>query len=212
MARYTHRKLKDLRDNPNDLPWDDLRTPISSVRFPAASTPPTPRLILSSFYVDGFSSSTDQTIYFELQMPHRWMEGDAIEAHVHWTIPTSGAGAGAETVCWALNYSWANIGDVFPAATLVSGTADVQDKVQNEHLLTEVAHRIDAEDKRASSVILCSLFRDVSEDNYAAEAYLVSVDFHYRSDSDGSYHEYYKLRDYTDKKGKPKNPFKPGAW
>jgi len=41
-------------------------------------------------------------------------------------------------------------------------------------------------------MIICSLARDVSEDDYGGSAYLLEIDFHYLTDGKGSRQEYVK--------------------
>ena len=52
-------------------------------------------------------------------------------------------------------------------------------------LLTSIG-RITATGKTLSSVILCSITRDVSEDDYGGSVYLLYVDVHYLTDGKGS--------------------------
>jgi len=210
MTKWTSREVKKLKENPNDLPWDDLRVPISSVRV-SGSKPPTQREYKGGAVL-GFSTSSDQQVFFIVQLPHSWAEETPINAHIHWTIPTSGSGGGAETVTWVFTHSWANIDDVLPAETTSTVTKDVQDITAATHMLTDIVE-IEAKGKRVSSCLLCSLMRDVSEDNYGYEAYLMEIDFHFQSDSNGSYFQSHKLTDDRAKqKGNPDTKFKSGAW
>ena len=72
----------------------------------------------------------------------------------------------------------------------------------------------DGKGKTVSSCIVCSLQRDhTATDDYGYVVLLAEVDFHYQSDSNGSYFETAKLTDeYIKQKGAPDKPFKPGAW
>lgn len=210
MAQWTNRDIRTLKDDPNDYPWDDLRIAASSIGLPAANAPDP--VAMRGTYVLGFDQTTTEGVYFECQLPHSWLEDSEIRFHIHWSLPAAGSGAGVENVKWDFTYSWANIGDVFPSETSATITVDVQNYAQYDHLVNEIV-RIDGKGKRASSELLCWLQRDASvSDDYNNDALLVSADFHIQHDSNGSYFEYYKLHDYTNKKGTPKNPFKPGAW
>lgn len=212
MATWTNRELKDLKSDPNDYPYDDLRTPVSAIRL-SGSQPPTSELYRGSSVL-AFPSNADKTIYFEFQMSHMWAMGTPLDFHIHYVIPTSGAGAGAENVKWDFTYSWASIGESFPTETTVNTTIDVQDVVADVHGYGDIANIQEGGTHSVSSILLCSLTRDVSvADDYSDDVYMVSLDIHYQKERDGSYFETDVLRgDYVNKKGEPKNPFKKGAW
>lgn len=208
MVRWTRRELNNLEKEPNDLPFDDLRVAANSVAL-AGAQPASFAAFHTDFAALAFSTSSDNYCYFDVQMPHRWYEVDAIEFHIHWSINIAGNG----NVRWVLKYAWANINDVFPTATTVGVTESLVGVSAHTHLLTQLEAKIPADGKRISSVLLMALMRDVSEDNFSGSAFLLSADAHYRSSDDGSYHEYYKLKDgYDKKKGEPKIKFRPGAW
>ena len=119
-------------------------------------------------------------------MPHGYQLGSDIEFHIHWTPKVSGAGGGAENVKWDLTYSWASIGSAFPASSPLTVTTDVQDVAADDHILSEVGD-LAGTDKGMSSMLLCSLKRDTSvANNYADEAYVVAIDFHFKKDTIGS--------------------------
>lgn len=173
-----------------DTVWDDLRFPASAVRVGSAQ--PANEQGYRGGIVLSFASNADNSIYFMAQMPHRWKEGTDIEIHLHWTIPTSGAGGGAENVKWDLTYSVANIGGSFPVQSSLTVTHDVQNDSAHDHLLTEIG-TIDMAGMTVSNCIIISLTRDVSVANdYAQAAYLVEADIHYQIDSLGSKEEYVK--------------------
>ena len=168
----------------NATVWEDLRVPISAVRLGGAN--PASEQAYKGSLVASFSSVADNYIYFVAQIPHDYKEGTDIVAHIHWTIPVSGAGGGAENVKWDFTYSWANIGTAFPAQSNATVTVDVQNDVLDDHMLDNIV-TITGTGKTISSEILCSLKRDVGVANdYASAAYLVEVDFHYEKDMLGS--------------------------
>lgn len=170
-----------------DTVWDDLRFPASSVRVGSAQ--PASEQSYRGGIVLSFASNADNSVYFIAQMPHAWKEHSDIDLHLHWTIPTSGAGGGAENVKWDLTYSAANIGELFPVESTATVTVDVQNEVANDHLFTEIVD-IDMDGMTFSNCIIFSLSRDVSVANdYAQAAYLVEADIHYEIDSLGSKEE-----------------------
>ncbi len=156
---------------------DDLQVPISSIRLGGAA-PPTDATYKGGLVL-GFSKSSNNTIYFTAQLPHKYVEGTDIELHFHWVIPTSGAGIGTENIKWDATCSWSNLGGSFPTETASTTTIDAQNTLMNEHILHSFPS-LDGTDKSVSGILICSLTRDVSvANNYNDIAYLVAIDFHY---------------------------------
>ena len=173
-----------------DTVWDDLRFPASSVRVGSAQ--PASEQAYRGGIVLSFASNADNSIYFIAQMPHAWKEGSEIDIHLHWTIPTSGAGGGAENVKWDLTYSAASMGDLFPVESTATTTVDVQNIAAHTHIFTDIVD-IDMAGFTISNCIIFSLTRDVSvASDYAQAAYMVEADIHYQIDSLGSKEEYVK--------------------
>lgn len=170
-----------------DSTWDDIRTPATAIKLSGAN-PPTETAYRGSSVL-AFPTNANKTIYFIFQMPHSWKIGSEVRFHIHWTIPVSGAGAGAENVKWNFTYSWASIGGTFPAETPETVTHDVQDTLLNTHIITPVVN-IPGAGHGLSSMLLCSLTRDVSVANdYGSSAYITEVDLHYQMDTFGSTNE-----------------------
>ena len=158
--------------------WDDLRFPASSVKGGGAfDTTPT---AYKSGIVEAFSTGpNNESVQFIGQMPHGYKQGSDIEFHLHWTIPVNGAGGGAENVKWDFTYSWANMAGSFPGASNDTVTVDVQAITADYHILTNFA-TISGAGKNISSVIICSLTRDVGVANdYNNSAYFLEADFHF---------------------------------
>ena len=175
--------------NLTDTVWEDLRVPISAVRIGAAF-PPDWENITDGLYVLAFDNgANDEQVYFTVQIPHNYKIGGAIEAHVHWGPSDTGAG----DVIWGLEYSIANIGDVFPASTTIDVTIATTETA-NDHIYTDIGD-IDVsgitEVTDISTMLICRLFRESSSasDTYASDAYLYEIDFHYEIDSLGSQDE-----------------------
>lgn len=164
--------------------WDDLQVPVSLIRLPAANPPSV--AAYKGGQVLSFSSASDNYIYFNAQLPHTYKEGTDIVFHFHWVIPTAGAGGGAENVKWDVTYSWANIDASFPAESSGTVTVDVQDDTADDHMVDNIV-TITGTGKTISSMLICSLQRDVSVANdYADVTYLVGIDFHHEIDTAGS--------------------------
>lgn len=171
----------------NDNNWEDLRFPASAIRLGGAA--PATEQAYKDGLVLAFASNPDQFIYVIAQLPHTWIEGTSLVPHIHWTIPVSGAGAGAENVKWDLTCSWANIDGSFPASSPLTVTRDVQNDTLDDHLFTTLGV-IDGVGKTFSGCLIISLKRDVGVINdYTSSAYLVEFDIHYKQNRLGTYDE-----------------------
>lgn len=165
--------------------WDDMRTPANEARAVAGQE--ATFVSYKSGVVLSFSTSSDNAIAFNAQLPHTYKEGSDIEFHIHYALPTAGAGAGVENIKWDFTYSWSNIDDAIPDATTVNKTFDVQAKSANTHYLGEIAGTISGTGKKVSSMLICSLMRDISvSDDYADVVYIMEVDFHFQVNTLGS--------------------------
>jgi len=167
--------------------YDDLRVPVTAVRLGGGgSHPPTETAYKGGIVLAFDTGPSSDCIQFVAQIPHSYKEGSEIECHIHWVIPTSGAGGGAENVKWDMTYSWANTGDEMPAETSASVTVDVQDVVADINTYTDIVD-IDGTGKEISSMLICSLCRDPDVANdYTDDAYLFEIDFHFEIDTLGS--------------------------
>jgi len=170
-----------------EVVWDDQQINLNAVRLHPTQTPTWTDYHGSQ--VLAFSDTTDHTIYFSAQLTHKYKEGEDIEFHIHYAIETDGAGAGAENVAWSFTHAWSDIDAAIPNATTVAVAYDVQNKVDDTHYLGEIAGTITGTSKNISSLLLCSLTRDVSEDSYGADVYLLAADFHVPLDTMGSRQE-----------------------
>jgi hypothetical protein len=170
--------------------WNDLVVSMSSVRLPAAN-PPTVTAYKSG-QVLAFSSASDNYVYFNVQLPHTYKEGTDIKFHIHYAIPTAGAGAGVENIKFDLTYSWANADGTFNAASSGTATIDVQNTSADTHEIDGIA-TITGTGKNVSSVLICSLKRDTGVANdYTDDVYVISADFHNETDTIGSRQEFTK--------------------
>lgn len=165
--------------------WDDLRFPASNIRL-GGDAPATFQAFKDGGILS-FASNTDQYIYVVAQLPHTWAEGTDIEAHVHWTIPTSGAGGGtAENVKWDLTYSWSNKEGIIPDSSSDTVTVDVRNTTANYHLQDSFG-LISGVGKTYSSCLIISIKRDTSVANdYAYSVYLIEFDIHYKKNRFGT--------------------------
>jgi hypothetical protein len=187
--------------------WDDLRVDGSRVQN-SGVTAPRWATFVGGLYSNFFDDNATQSVYFNVQMPHAWLQGSDLGAHVHWT--TSGAGNPnaspaplATKVVWSMEYQWVSIGANFSTTTntTISGYTPVSEGSINndnslavgEHAITPVG-TISGTGKNFSSVLVCRVARLGSDtnDTYAGAAVLLSIDFHYQIDSFGTSNEFAK--------------------
>jgi len=137
--------------------WDDLRVPAERTKKIVSKE------AKDQAYKGGvvikFENNTDQGIAFAVQLPHPWLEGSDIDFHVHYVLPVSGSGAGAENIKFDFTHSWANINSEFPTETSVPVILDVQDGTAHFSRKLEMGN-LDATDKTLSSQIICSPFKE----------------------------------------------------
>lgn len=183
----------------SDTVWDDLRVPVLSTKLGGTKDPD-----LGKVFDDGsgsqgvfsylFSATTEEELYFMVQVPHGWKYETAIHPHVHW-IPTVNGSAG-QKVSWGLEYVVGAIGEVFGNTTIVYADTPYNDEtlVANKHYLTEFPDISMTGIDSVSAMILCRVFRDATgaggTDDYANDVALLEIDFHYESDRIGSDNEY----------------------
>lgn len=169
--------------------WDDLRVSLSTARATGSGNP-TFSPYRDGVYAWAFSKAADETVYFEVQLPHSWLAGSEIRPHVHWS---PGVSADTGSVRWELEWTWANAvaepGNVFPETD--SDTVDQAAAGAYAHQIAQFAG-ISGTGKRLSSVLMCRLSRlgTATEDTFDAVAFGLSVDFHIQNVGHGSREEY----------------------
>ena len=141
-----------------------------------------------------FSASTEEEVYFAVQMPHQWKEETDLHPHVHWAKSDTNAG----DVTWGMEFTKQEIHATFPNTTIITastphGGASAQG--DHKHSLTELGTIDMTGFDSVSSMLVCRVFRDATNvlDTYTSDAFLLEIDFHYEIDSLGSETEYIKL-------------------
>ena len=206
--RYTSREIKTLEsEEANGLPWEDLRAPATAINPPGQASDPDWDNTNGGWLFDAGST---ELLYIIMQIPHGWAEETAIEPHVHW-MPTS---TNTGNVLWRMEYKWTNVGTTDAGSFTALDVLDAGDGTSLKHQIASF-DEIDGKGKTISSIMTIKLSRIGGDgtDTYTGDALLKEFDIHYRQDSAGSYHQYYKLNeDYKKRKGKPKIEYRPGAW
>ena len=115
-------------------------------------------------------------------MPHGWKTSSDISPHVHWTPSNANAGG----VTWGLEYTWQNVDGTLSNTTIITvdDSTDSTDRKQHKALFSAIS----GAGKTLSSLLVCRLFRDISDpnDDYGSDAFLLEVDFHFEIDTVGS--------------------------
>lgn len=159
--------------------WDDIRIPLSSTGRP--STNPAQ---LITFYNNvmawKFSGTTNESVMFELQLPHGLNTDYPGRLHIHWSN-INGLVTG---VVWRVEITRAIIGGTFGApAPYASAAQDITGPYA--HMLAEIAELTNLHE---SEVIVGRLYRDSavgSDEN----VFGLSLDLHYVRESLGSINE-----------------------
>lgn len=133
-----------------------------------------------------FSPDVEQELFFTVQLPHAWIQYASIEPHIHWSAATAAEG----NVVWGLEYTWANVAEIFGNTTVVTVTDATEGAYK--HQIADFEYLAGA-DKTLSSMILCRVYRKAEdeEDTYTGQAILLEIDFHYESFGVGSKEEYH---------------------
>ncbi len=180
--------------------FTDLNVPVFATSN-SSSNPPSPARLQRNagatsqgVFTYFFSASTEQELYFTVQLPHEWKEGSTIYPHVHWVATTD---VNANKVRWGLEYTWINITSAFGTTTTEYGEDPIAPNgtvTAYEHVITAIGSGISATGKTLSSYLVCRIFRDATAgtDNYTGTAGLLGIDFHLEMDALGSRTEYTK--------------------
>ncbi len=199
-GNYTEFDTKgQLRSHGDATQYDDIRIATTSTTRGGSNDPDFTRSFRNGssqgVFTWYFSPTTEEELYFTVQLPHNWEQGTDIYPHVHWFVKSNG-GVGQD-VCWGLEYTWANVGDSFSTTNIIYGDVNHlgEDLISDIHYITELG-TLSGVGKQFSSMIICRIFRDATGtggiDDYNADAGLLEIDFHYKIDSLGSDEEYVK--------------------
>lgn len=181
--------------------WDDLRveptartTGANAPTFSQWKTNGSGSRGIYLYTFDNAAAGSEKEIFLNIQMPHSWA-GTDIGIHVHWV---HSADQSTAAVRWGLEYSWADIGQVFPNSTIVYSST----MSPSEANLTQHKHYISGFDAITpsgsqdgiSSVIVARLFRNSSHanDTSTGDAGLLYIDAHFELNTAGSRTEWTK--------------------
>lgn len=141
-----------------------------------------------------FPAGEVSELYFTAQMPHGYYHESAIKPHVHWA-PNEDADNATQDVTWGLEYMWKSVARVYESTTTITNNSVVpvisKPLDAGRHAVTSLPD-IPGDDQFLSSMLLCRIFRDGTDDDYPYDAALLEVDFHYQKDALGSRGEFTK--------------------
>ncbi len=163
--------------------WDDLRFPANVARVGAGAG--------NAADIDPlgylrFDTAQDEEVFYIAQMPHGYVQGTDLEVHVHWAKSTSAGG----DVVFKVDYDCKDIGETFTGAlgATITLTYEVDD-ADTQYLHAYADASLTPAFNGVSGICIMRLWRDVSEDDYAADAIVYELDLHYQVDQPGSRQE-----------------------
>jgi hypothetical protein len=173
--------------------WGDMRCPATS----AGPGPTNPSY--QKFMDNGAGSvgvwqprfddpGAEDDLMFDIQMAHRYKLGSTIYPHIHWSPDDANAG----NVGWGLEYTEANIDEVFPS-TQITILPFSTTSTAKKHIISSWAG-ISKPTRGISCMFKARVFRSNSGgiDTYAGYAWLHEFDIHYEKDTLGSRTEFVK--------------------
>jgi hypothetical protein len=179
--------------------FTDLNVPVNATTRGGTKDPDLNRLLRDAgntsqgVFAFDFDKSTEEELYFMVQMPHSWKVGSTIYPHVHWTANNN---VGSDVVRWGMEYSWSNVGSSFGNTTIIYGETPIaaaSPVTSLMHTITPLGG-ITASGKTLSSALVCRIFRDAdhTNDDFDYDAVMLMIDFHFEEDSFGSRTEFTK--------------------
>ncbi len=165
--------------------WEDLRFPASIILSGPGSGNAADRSTQGTLL---FATNQDEEAFLTMQMPHAYTQGSNLVPHFHWSKTTSAGG----DVVFKMDYDCKDIGETFTGAlgTTLTMTYIIDDAdTASLHALTGHAG-FDPGFSGVSGMCIVRIWRDVSEDDYAADAELYEFDVHYQFAQPGSRTEF----------------------
>lgn len=169
--------------------WNDLSI------FPDATgkggTAPIWTLFQGPLYLWNFTNGATKEVFFCVQLPHSYKEGSDLLPHVHWTTFDAIAN-NTNKVEWVLDYSIAKIGSIISPQTTLMGNQiipSITTFAAQQQYITSLG-TIPGTGLEISVILVCRLSRNATgtstTDTFADDAGLLSIDFHYEMDTNGS--------------------------
>lgn len=187
IASSVYRYLQDLHQYSGlaklNFPlYDDLVVPATMMRADASS-PPGFDAFQGNVRAFAFDAATDEYLHFIVQLPHGYIPGSDVQAYVQWAPSDTDAG----TVRWVIDYTWASVDASFAAPTSIA-IEDAGSGTAYQHQAASYGTDIAGDAQGVSSVIIGRVYRNAGHvnDTYAADAFLLSVGFHFVNAAHGT--------------------------
>ncbi len=168
--------------------WQDMRVPVTATSRQGSNQPAFNPLRdngsgSQGVYAYSFSPNIEQELFFGTQLSHTYAEGTDIRPHLHFTPSDNSAG----NIVWGLEYTWTNVNDVFPTTTIITQVTSISVGSNRKHSIGALPV-ISGIGKKISSMLSCRVFRAANDplDTYAADAFLLEIDFHFQQCGNGS--------------------------
>ncbi|HDZ25801.1 hypothetical protein LCGC14_1114550 [marine sediment metagenome] len=145
-----------------------------------------------SFPTHDFNATTDESVFFHLELAHDYASAGVI--HVHFDFFVDTAPAGAQGVVWGVEYKKQSIGDNFDfssgTATLYTTTAVTTGTPANDKKVHQSAEiNLDVTGFEPNDYILLRMFRDADgtggTDDFPNDARVIDYHIEYLSDKIG---------------------------
>lgn len=165
--------------------WDDVKVDGLQTKLKGTSDPVLTAIPGGAIYV--FRDSMSDEVFFNVQLPHDYMENRNIYAHVHWMPMTSPVSS--QNVVWQLSWQWRNINEIYSATASSALVVAATGTFGYKHLKTSIATITNTGGGGGiSSILICTLKRlgGNASDTYTEGAGLLSIDFHVEKDTLGS--------------------------
>ncbi len=160
--------------------YKDIILPASNLR-PGPSSP-SYVVFLGNIYATRFNNSVTDELYGGFELQHDYYEGSEMYLHIHWSPDTAGTG----NVVWGVDYSFAALGQVFPAPVAQTVTVPAPG-VLNQHVAHDLA-TINGFGLQIGAQCAFRIYRLGGDpaDTYAGNCFLHTVGVHYAADTLGS--------------------------
>jgi hypothetical protein len=177
-------------DDSSTLSWDDLRVATTSTRRGDANKPTFKQLLDDGsssvgVYGDFFDADGREDTFFTCQMPHGFAQSTTLKPHIHWVSEGTDTG----DVVFTFEWTYADIGDVFPATTISDVTVTAPGTAL-QHTMTHFDD-VTPDSSGVSGMFICRVSRDAANaaDTCTDEVCILEFDFHYQFNRPGSREE-----------------------
>lgn len=159
----------------------DLNAP--SFEKPAANYPGS--TFEGIFATRDFDKTTQQSMYFTINIPHRWKSASDIVAHIFWVHDTNAADA-AKFVRWGLEYKAIKAGEaVTGAGTSITKDQASLNATEGKLINTIFTTKILGSNLETHDQLAIRVYRDAANDDLNMDARIIMVHLEFQMDKLG---------------------------